>query len=209
MHILPRLIIILFFILSSGCNIYKPVDARKVSPVGSERAKKNIEEGRGISFGGPKTQGGVFDFASSNEMWRASIEVLDFVSFTNASYSGGIIITDWFSGNKDSQEENLRELKITVRFLSNEIRADGLKVIVHEKLCSSIDKSDCQIQKIESEINQLELEKTQLEQFLQDSELDYDTILDKSNKLEKLGNLDQLYKLDKSGKSNRSKKLDK
>ena len=124
----------------------------------NERVQKNIEEGRGISFGGPKRQGGVFDFASSNEMWRASIEVLDFVSFTNASYSGGIIITDWFSGNNKSQEENLRELKITVRFLSNEIRADGLKVIVHEKLCSSIDKSDCQIKKIESEItNQIKL----------------------------------------------------
>ena len=121
-----------------------------------DRVEKNIEEGRGISFGGPKTKGGVFDFASSNEMWRASIEVLDFVSFTNASYSGGIIITDWFSGN--SQEENLRELKITVRFLSNEIRADGLKVIVHEKLCSSIDRNDCQIKKIESEItNQIKL----------------------------------------------------
>ena len=123
-----------------------------------DRVEKNIEEGRGISFGGPKTQGGVFDFASSNEMWRASIEVLDFVSFTNASYSGGIIITDWFSGNNKDEETKLRELKITVRFLSNEIRADGLKVIVHEKLCSSIDKSDCQIQKIESEItNQIKL----------------------------------------------------
>ena len=64
---------------------------------------------------------GVFDFASSNEMWRASIEILDFVSFTNASYSGGIIITDWFSGNVSDQEDNSRELKITVRFLSNEV----------------------------------------------------------------------------------------
>ena len=124
----------------------------------NERVEKNIDEGRGISFGGPKKQGGVFDFASSNEMWRASIEVLDFVSFTNASYSGGIIITDWFSGNNKDEQTSLRELKITVRFLSNEIRADGLKVIVHEKLCSSIDKSDCQIQKIESEItNQIKL----------------------------------------------------
>ncbi len=117
----------------------------------TERVEKNIEEGRGISFGGSKKQGGIFDFASSNEMWRASIEVLDFVSFTNASYSGGIIITDWFSGS--SSDSNLRELKITVRFLSNEIRADGLKVIIHEKICNSADASDCQIQKVESEIN--------------------------------------------------------
>ena len=119
----------------------------------NERVEKNIEEGRGISFGGARKQGGVFDFATSNEMWRASIEVLDFVSFTNASYSGGIIITDWFSGNTDEKETSFREIKITVRFLSNEIRADGLKVIVHEKICNSTDKNDCKIQKIESEVN--------------------------------------------------------
>ena len=151
-------LVVILFLSSCGKDMFTFPSAKHVPIDVQERVEKNIEEGRGISFGGPKTQGGVFDFASSNEMWRASIEVLDFVSFTNASYSGGIIITDWFSGNKDSQEENLRELKITVRFLSNEIRADGLKVIVHEKLCSSIDKSDCQIQKIESEItNQIKL----------------------------------------------------
>ena len=87
--------------------------ARDVPVNVQDRVEKNIEEGRGVSFGSGKSgQGGVFDFASSNEMWRASIEVLDFVSFTNASYSGGIIITDWFSGNSDNQNSNLRELKI-------------------------------------------------------------------------------------------------
>ncbi len=151
-------LIVILFLSSCGKDMFTFPSAKDVPIDVQERVEKNIEEGRGISFGGPKTKGGVFDFASSNEMWRASIEVLDFVSFTNASYSGGIIITDWFSGNKDSQEENLRELKITVRFLSNEIRADGLKVIVHEKLCSSIDRNDCQIKKIESEItNQIKL----------------------------------------------------
>jgi len=151
-------LIVILFLSSCGKDMFTFPSAKDVPIDVRDRVEKNIEEGRGISFGGPKTKGGVFDFASSNEMWRASIEVLDFVSFTNASYSGGIIITDWFSGNKDSQEENLRELKITVRFLSNEIRADGLKVIVHEKLCSSIDRNDCQIKKIESEItNQIKL----------------------------------------------------
>ncbi len=151
-------LIVILFLSSCGKDMFTFPSAKDVPIDVQERVEKNIEEGRGISFGGPKTQGGVFDFASSNEMWRASIEVLDFVSFTNASYSGGIIITDWFSGNNKDEETNPRELKITVRFLSNEIRADGLKVIVHEKLCSSIDKSDCQIQKIESEItNQIKL----------------------------------------------------
>ena len=151
-------LIVILFLSSCGKDMFSFPSAKDVPIDVNERVQKNIEEGRGISFGGPKRQGGVFDFASSNEMWRASIEVLDFVSFTNASYSGGIIITDWFSGNSKDEETRLRELKITVRFLSNEIRADGLKVIVHEKLCSSIDNSDCQIQKIESEItNQIKL----------------------------------------------------
>jgi len=151
-------LIVILFLSSCGKDMFSFPSAKDVPIDVNERVQKNIEEGRGISFGGPKRQGGVFDFASSNEMWRASIEVLDFVSFTNASYSGGIIITDWFSGNNKDEETRLRELKITVRFLSNEIRADGIKVIVHEKLCGSMDKNDCQIQKIESEItNQIKL----------------------------------------------------
>ena len=151
--------IALLFLTSCGKDMFTFPSARDVPVDVNERVEKNIEEGRGVSFGmGNSGQGGVFDFASSNEMWRASIEVLDFVSFTNASYSGGIIITDWFSGNSDEQNSNLRELKITVRFLSNEIRADGLKVTVHEKLCKTNNKGDCQIQKIESEItNQIKL----------------------------------------------------
>ena len=151
-------LIVILFLSSCGKDLFTFPSAKDVPIDVNQRVEKNIEEGRGISFGGPKKQGGVFDFASSNEMWRASIEVLDFISFTNASYSGGIIITDWFSGNDNDKETNLRELKITVRFLSNEIRADGLKVIVHEKICSSTSKNDCRIQKIESEItNQIKL----------------------------------------------------
>ena len=72
------------------------------------------------------------------------------MSFTNASYSGGIIITDWFSGNTQSDENNQREIKITVRFLSNEIRADGIQVVIHEKVCSDKTKLDCKINKIKS-----------------------------------------------------------
>lgn len=147
------LIITLIFLTSCGKDMFTFPSTKDVPTDVTERVDKNIEEGRGISFGGGKTEGGVFDFASSNEMWRASIEVLDFISFTNASYSGGIIITDWFSGSSNDANSNPRELKITVRFLSNEIRADGIKVIVHEKICNSTDANDCQIKKIESEIN--------------------------------------------------------
>ena len=150
------LLITTAFILTS-CGIYKRSDV-KDNPVNvNERVKKNIEEGRGIRFGKKGIQGGTFDFASSNELWRASIDILDFVPFTNASYSGGIIITDWFSGNSKVENEN-RQLKITVRFLTNEIRADALGVTIYEKICNLNSINDCKTNKITSNLeNEIKL----------------------------------------------------
>ena len=141
----------------TSCGIYKRSDV-KDNPVNvNQRVKKNIEEGRGIRFGKGSSQGGVFDFASSNELWRASIDILDFVPFTNVSYSGGIIITDWFSGNSKVENEK-RELKITVRFLTNEIRSDALDIKIHERLCNLDSIYDCNTNKITSNLeNEIKL----------------------------------------------------
>ena len=152
--LLPLFLILSLFL--SGCGIYKRSDVKDNPFNVEERVKKNIEEGRGIRFGnlGSSASGGTFDFASSNVMWRASVEILDFVSFTNASYSGGILITDWFSNNKD-KTDNKKEIKITVRFLSNEIRAEGIEVTIHERTCeqnNSICKINKKKSKLESEI---------------------------------------------------------
>jgi len=154
---LTLLLITTSLIFVTGCGIYKhsPI---KDNPVNvKDRVAKNIEEGRGIRFGKGGSSGGVFDFASSNELWRASIEILDFVPFTNVSYSGGIIITDWFSGNSKVESEK-RMLKITVRFLTNEIRADALKINIHEKICKLNTLNDCSVNKISSNLeNEIKL----------------------------------------------------
>ena len=144
------------FILTN-CGIYERSDV-KDNPVNvKDRVQKNMEEGRGIRFGKGTNTGGTFDFASSNELWRASIEILDFVPFTNASYSGGIIITDWFSGPSKVENEK-RMLKITVRFLSNEIRADALAINIHEKICKLNTVNDCNVNKISSNLeNEIKL----------------------------------------------------
>ena len=122
---------LVFLGLLNSCGIYQPSDARVVSPNADERVKKNLEEGRGITLGGLIDGGGGtnYQFASSNPMWRASLEILDFLPLSNVDYSGGIITTDWYNEGTTSSES----LKITVRFLTNEIRADGLKIIVHKK----------------------------------------------------------------------------
>ena len=142
MNILKKILILSSVILIlAGCKNGKlpGADARKVSYDARERVKKNIEEGRGFRLSNvmKKSGGGNFDFASSNELWRASLDVIDFMPLASANYSGGMIITDWYSDNSANSNESL---KITVRFLSNEIRSDSLKIVVHKKNCKiSID----------------------------------------------------------------------
>ena len=145
------ILLLLVFLNSCGSGFFKRSDV-KDNPVNvNDRVRKNIEEGRGIRFGIGGKKGGVFDFASANELWRASVETLDFVPLVNASYSGGIIITDWFNGGG----EDNRDLKITVRFLSNEIRSDAIKIIVHERVCAKI---NCTTNWIDSKIsNEIQL----------------------------------------------------
>ena len=146
-------VFILFVLLSlSGCstNIFKRADVKDTPVNVNDRVKKNIEEGRGIRFGKNKKKGGTFDFASSNELWRASMDILDFVPFSNASYSGGVLITEWFDGNSKTINEK-RDLKITVRFLSNEIRADALEVNIHERKCIN-SLVDCNVKLIKSNL---------------------------------------------------------
>ncbi len=146
------IIIVILSLFLTSCGIYKYSPVKEDDYDVEKRVKRNIEEGKGISFGKIRNKGGTFDFASSNELWRASIETLDFVTFANASYSGGILITDWFNSSSEEDIKNNRDLKITIRFLSNEIRADGLIIIIHERICPNSNATSCSITKIKSNI---------------------------------------------------------
>tara|TARA_B100001123_G_scaffold447925_1_gene607077 strand:- start:192 stop:770 length:579 start_codon:yes stop_codon:yes gene_type:complete len=132
----------------NSCGIYKPVDARKVSPNADERVKKNLEEGKGFTImGGLSGRGGTnYQFASSNPMWRATLEILDFLPLSILDYSGGILSTDWYNEGTSSDES----IKITVRFLTNEVRSDAIKIIVHKKKCNIQQK--CVIKKVTSQL---------------------------------------------------------
>ena len=118
----------------ASCNGKFPgADARKFPADPKERVKKNLDEGKGFTlnktFGA--TRGGVFDFASSNELWRAALDVIDFMPLSSVNYSGGIIITDWYSESNNLDES----IKISIRFLTNELRADALDVKVFNRSC--------------------------------------------------------------------------
>ena len=129
-------IFLLIFITVTACGIYKPVDTRKVSVNANERTEKNIEEGKGFKvFDSSRKMmgGGAFQFANSNGLWRASLDVIDFMPLASVNYSGGIIVTDWYSDNKNPNES----IKISIRFLTNEIRSDSLDIKIFNRKCDS------------------------------------------------------------------------
>ncbi len=157
---------VLLILNACGGNFFRGADARKVSADPRERVKKNLEEGKGFRLNNAIKdrvgRGGNFEFASSNELWRASLDIIEFMPLTSANYSGGIIITDWYSNNTDPNET----IKITIRFLSNEIRSDAIDINVFYKKCEANNK--CVVQKnnknIEAELRREILKKATIYQ---------------------------------------------
>ena len=152
------LLLFLIFMSLNGCGLYKKVDARKVSPNVNERAETNIKEGKGYKIFDAKRNimgGGAFQFANSNGLWRASLDVIDFMPLSSVNYSGGIIITDWYSENNNPNES----IKISIRFLTNEVRSDALDIKIFNRKCENstfnckfTDSSDVLVAELKKEI---------------------------------------------------------
>ena len=139
MSLFKKTIISLFYsfalISLLSCEGMPGADARKYPPNPDERVKKNLEEGRGFRLDNlikGENKGGDFMFASANELWRASLDTIDFMPLTSVNYSGGIIITDWYTENNTPNES----IKISIRFLTNEIRSDAIDIKIFNRICS-------------------------------------------------------------------------
>lgn len=143
------IIVSLFFIVK--CGKIDPVTGEKViiEPNVSKRQQAYMDKEGGI-FGdfNKKNQSNTFEFATSNVLWRATLKSLDFLPLVNADYSGGIIIYDWYSDGKNNKEQ----IKVSVKFLNNELRSDSLEVSVHKKICDN--ENNCITQKINNNFNQ-------------------------------------------------------
>ena len=143
------IITITLSLLLNSCNAFKPkMSSARDNPVkGTDRARKNIEQGKGVSIGNAigKRGGTTYEFSTSNPMWRASFEVLDFLPMNTVDYSGGMIISDWYTGEGSNDNSSI---KISIRFMSNEVRSDSLKIIVHKKKC--LQNNNCKVSLVEN-----------------------------------------------------------
>ena len=148
--------ITILLIFLSNCGGLSKTDARKIPTNAQERARKNVEEGRAAGLGNILGKGGTnFEFSTSNPLWRASLEILDFIPMTTVDYAGGMIISDWYTDNNANFNESI---KISIRFLSNEIRSDSIKIIVHKKNCDQA--SNCTTSLVGSNLIKDELRST-------------------------------------------------
>ena len=147
-HVIILLSIALLF-TQTACNALKPkkVSAKDFPPDPRQRVKKNIEEGRGFRAMDSFKGGTSYEFATANPLWRATLDTLDFMPLSSANYSGGIVVTDWYSENNSPNES----VKISVRFLTNEIRSDALDINVFLKKCSK-DLINCSISQSNNDI---------------------------------------------------------
>jgi len=146
---------IIFFLLSalSACtSSKKEQESNTSSPLPKKvyqmDKKKAAEQYQGTVLN--KIMGGksgtTYDFATSNVMWRASLKALDFIPLQSANYSGGVLITDWYSTSLNTQES----IKIEIRFQSDVLAASSINVISYKKKCQQL---NCSISKLPNTFN--------------------------------------------------------
>jgi len=110
------------------------IEKEKFEPSAYERAKTYAEKNPITIFGkDSKDKNTNFEFSTSNVLWRASLKTLDFIPLATVDYSGGIIITDWYSEGKSNKEQ----IKIQIRFFSTELRSESIQVVSYKKICES------------------------------------------------------------------------
>jgi hypothetical protein len=149
MKIITIILAIFCLVFQTACEPlkYKKVSAKDFPADPKERIKKNMEEGRGFRVMNSMNNQSSYSFATANPLWRATLDTLDFMPLVSANYSGGIVVTDWYSENNNSEES----IKISIRFLTNEIRSDALDVNVFYKECSK-DKTNCKVDQRDNEL---------------------------------------------------------
>ena len=157
-----KIVIIAFFLTFSllflGCSKKEDPNSpegsifkkKRINPNVDERAREAADKGPNIldRFGSEK--GTNFQFGTSNVLWRATLSSIDFMPLLAVDYAGGVIVTDWYGQNLNNNSENSEEIKLTIKFLSNELSIASVEVDSHKKICV---KFKCSIEKDNKQLN--------------------------------------------------------
>ena len=138
---LVKFLAVFFILILSHCSASKkdPVTGEEVLRETNIREKASKYEGSLFGNITKDKSNNNFDFATSNPLWRATLQTINFMPINIVDYSGGVIVTDWYSEDLNSKEK----IKIFINFSSNELRASSLNIIAHKKTCLTPD--NCKI----------------------------------------------------------------
>jgi hypothetical protein len=125
-------------IILSSCKSNEKKDGitgnqEKFEPNADVRAREFADKNPITLFRDSKDKNTNFEFGTSNVLWRASLKTLDFIPLATVDYSGGIIITDWYTEGKLNREQ----IKIQIRFVSTDLRSESIQVISYKKICET------------------------------------------------------------------------
>ena len=148
-----RLLLLISFILLVSCSDMKPEDFKNTKPI------IKIEE---YFQGSVKAWGILQD--------RKGRVTRQFKADLNGKWDGSQLILDeifnWTDGEKQTRQWTIQKIdehhyegtasdesiKITIRFLTNEVRSDGIRIVVHKRRCNAQQK--CAVKKISSALEQ-------------------------------------------------------
>ena len=139
---------ILIFSCSSAKKEEETIIKKKDTEINVEKRAREAADKNPL-FSSSRNKGGNFEFSTSNVLWRASLDSLDDIPLTTVDYSGGVILTDWYNISKGTNQ--VKDVKIQVRFLSNEVTASSIKVTGHIKECAS--STSCSVAKTSDSLN--------------------------------------------------------
>ena len=159
-YIINLTLIIFLFIFPISCAKDKDakdqvVKKKRIEPNVDERMRAARDKGGGIFSSSRMNKNNTFEFSTSNVLWRASLESLKSIPLSNVDYSGGVILTDWYSSDLTANES----IKIKIQFNSNELSASSIEVISHKKVCKNY---ACTINQLNNSFN-LKIKSTILE----------------------------------------------
>lgn len=92
-------------------------------------SNNNSSAQRNIGLPSYKASSGKTYTTVNRYLWAATLETLDFMPMQSADPIAGVILTEWYANPETPNER----FKTNVYILSNELRADGLRVSVFKQ----------------------------------------------------------------------------
>lgn len=133
---IKKCLIIIALLSTTSCGIFDKKENKDESLKKEERFEPNVFKrsensvGRGTTlFGGGKKAA---EFAADSVIWQASLKAMEDIPLSQVNYTGGVIISDWYSSGSSNES-----IKISVFIKSARLETTSVEVKSFKKTCEN------------------------------------------------------------------------